>query len=108
MELALRWLDYPFSEEGFYYWNFGTEGDTYTMENGEAVFTDKITKNELGTGEAIKLYTGTYGWGLGVQALGMVRQKLNPEVVKAGDTWYGRKRRYLQLGIPEFRHNDSR
>ena len=47
VELALRWLDYPFSEEGFYYWNFGTEGDTYTMENGEAVFTDKITKNEL-------------------------------------------------------------
>ena len=88
VELALRWLDYPFSEEGFYYWNFGTEGDTYTMENGEAVFTDKITKNELGTGEAIKLYTGTYGWGLGVQALGMVRQKLNPVVVKAGDTWY--------------------
>ncbi len=88
IETALRWLDYPFSEEGYYYWNFGTEGDTYNLVDGKAVFTDKILKSELGASEAVKLYTGEYGWGLGLQALDMVQQKLNPEVVKAGDLWF--------------------
>ena len=30
-ELALRWLDYLFSEEGARLANYGVEGDTYTM-----------------------------------------------------------------------------
>lgn len=88
VELALRWLDYPFSEEGFVYWNFGTEGVSYEMVDGEPHFTDLILKSELGAAEAAGLYTGEGGWGCGIQALGMVQQKLDPKVVEAGDLWY--------------------
>ncbi len=88
VELALRWLDYPFSEEGYLYWNYGTEGLTYEMVDGEPKFTSLITDNELGISEAVGLYTGEAGWGCGIQALGMVQQKLNPAAVEAGDIWY--------------------
>lgn len=88
VELALRWLDYAFSEEGYYYWNFGIEGDTYTMVDGVPTYTDKIMKHELGINEGIILNTGTSGWGLGIQALQLVRQKLKPATVEAGDVWF--------------------
>ena len=88
VELALRWLDYPFSEKGYLYWNYGEEGVSYEMVDGVPTFTDLILKNELGVGEAAILYTGETGWGCGVQALGMVQQKLSPEAVAAGDLWY--------------------
>lgn len=87
---ALRFLDYAFTEEGFYYWNFGTEGETWNMVDGKPVFTEKITNNELGMYEALKLYTGEYGWGIGIQAYDMVRQwnVPGPAGSAAVDTWY--------------------
>ena len=46
-ELALRWLDYLFSEEGARLANYGVEGDTYTMaDDGTITFTDKVLKND--------------------------------------------------------------
>ncbi len=88
VELALRWLDYPFSEEGYYYWNFGTEGDTYEMVDGLPVFTDKIRNHELGMSEAMVLYTGEVGWGLGIQALQMINETSKPESKEARALWY--------------------
>lgn len=46
-ELAMRWLDYLFSEEGGMLANYGVEGDTYTLgDDGTPVFTDKVLANE--------------------------------------------------------------
>ncbi len=46
-ELALRWLDYLFSEDGARLANYGVEGDTYTMaDDGSITFTDKVLANE--------------------------------------------------------------
>ena len=46
-ELALRWLDYLFSEEGARLANYGVEGDTYTMaDDGTITFTDKVLAND--------------------------------------------------------------
>ena len=46
-ELALRWLDYLFSEEGARLANYGVEGDTYTMaDDGTISFTDKVLAND--------------------------------------------------------------
>lgn len=45
-ELALRWVDYLFSDEGALLANFGTEGVSYTLEGGEPQFTDTILKAE--------------------------------------------------------------
>ena len=45
-ELALRWLDYLYTDEGAMLANYGVEGDTYTLDDaGNPVFTDKILAN---------------------------------------------------------------
>lgn len=46
-ELAMKWLDYGFTDEGSLLANYGIEGDTFVYdENGEPVYSDKILHNE--------------------------------------------------------------
>ncbi len=87
VELALRWLDYGFTEEGFLYWNYGDEGVSYTMVDGTPKFTEIITKASEGINAAIQKYIGTSGNGITIQAEDMVKQKNNPAAVEAVDTW---------------------
>lgn len=47
-KLAIQYMDYLFSEEGHMLANYGIEGETYTMENGEPKFTDLILNNPQG------------------------------------------------------------
>ena len=48
-EVALRWLDYLYTDEGALLANYGVEGDTFEFnEEGEPEFTDKILNNENG------------------------------------------------------------
>lgn len=47
-ELAVKYLDYWFSEEGRRLWNFGVEGIHYNVVEGVPVFTDYVIKNEDG------------------------------------------------------------
>ncbi|MFK7692041.1 ABC transporter substrate-binding protein [Paenibacillus sp. HJGM_3] len=44
-ELVVKWLDYAYSEKGSLLFNFGIEGDSYTLKNGVPTFTDKIQKD---------------------------------------------------------------
>ncbi|CAG7648618.1 hypothetical protein PAESOLCIP111_05644 [Paenibacillus solanacearum] len=44
-ELAVKWLDFAYSEKGKMLFNFGIEGESYTISNGTPAFTDKITKD---------------------------------------------------------------
>ena len=43
-----KWLDYLYSEEGNNLKTFGVEGKTYTMVNGQPIYTDLILKNPDG------------------------------------------------------------
>ncbi|OPH60016.1 ABC transporter substrate-binding protein [Paenibacillus ferrarius] len=45
-ELAVRWLDYAYSTKGSLLFNFGVEGESYVMKDGNPVYTDQIVKNE--------------------------------------------------------------
>ncbi len=45
VEMAARYLDYLFSEEGHIIANFGIEGESFNMVNGEPVFLDEIVKS---------------------------------------------------------------
>ncbi|OPA72895.1 ABC transporter substrate-binding protein [Paenibacillus selenitireducens] len=45
-ELVAKWLDYAYSDEGAMLFNFGIEGESYTMENGTPVYTNQIKNNE--------------------------------------------------------------
>ena len=47
-ELAARFLDYGYSEEGSMLYNFGLEGVTYEMKDGEPAFTELIMNNPDG------------------------------------------------------------
>jgi putative aldouronate transport system substrate-binding protein len=57
-ELAVRLLDYGYSEEGHMFFNFGTEGVSYKMDNGYPRYTDLLMKNpdKLAPSQAMALY----------------------------------------------------
>lgn len=44
----IKYFDFWYSEEGRRLWNFGIEGDTYTMIDGKPKLTDKVLKNKDG------------------------------------------------------------
>ncbi len=55
---AIKWLDIGYSEWGNLLFNFGFEGDTYTMENGYPKYTDKVMKDpQLPPTNALSQYT---------------------------------------------------
>ncbi len=47
-EQIVRWLDYAYGPEGHNLFNFGVEGDSFTMQNGEPTYTDVIMNNPDG------------------------------------------------------------
>lgn len=51
LETIVKWLDFAFSEQGTMIYNFGIEGESYTIENGVPTFTDMIVKNEKYTSQ---------------------------------------------------------
>lgn len=64
-ELAIRWWDYVYSDEGSMLFNWGIEGKTYEMVDGEPKFLDSIVNNEEGMdygvwGWKYKLFNGPY------------------------------------------------
>lgn len=48
IEAAARLLDYAYSDAGHMLYNFGTEGESYTMKDGLATYTDAVMKNPKG------------------------------------------------------------
>ncbi|MBO9605622.1 MAG: extracellular solute-binding protein [Paenibacillaceae bacterium] len=58
IELAVRLLDYGYSDEGHMYFNFGAEGVSYKMENGYPKYTDLLMKNpdKLAPAQAMSMY----------------------------------------------------
>ena len=88
-ELAARFLDYAYGEEGKMLYNFGIEGLTYTIEDGNPVFTELLTKSEAGLSIALKQYAmGSYS-GPFVQDSRVVEQMQAepPQVRAAVLTW---------------------
>jgi putative aldouronate transport system substrate-binding protein len=56
---SMMYLDYGFTEEGHMLFNFGIEGESYTMVNGYPKYTDFVTKNPKGLtfGQAATQYS---------------------------------------------------
>lgn len=69
VDIAAKWLDYGYSEEGNLLNNFGIEGVSYKMENGSPVMTDEVLKNPKGLsiGQAWAQYARATGNGPFVQ-----------------------------------------
>jgi putative aldouronate transport system substrate-binding protein len=67
-EVAVKWLDYAFTDKGSMLFNFGIEGLTYTLVNGKPQYTDIVLKNPdvpISSGiYKFKMHTGTMlRWG---------------------------------------------
>lgn len=86
-ELAARFLDYGYSEEGRMFWNFGTEGESYTMVNGNPVFTDAVLNYPDGTDSALGKFAGTTGAGMSIQDARMWSQKNSQLSVESVKLW---------------------
>lgn len=58
-ELAMRFLDWGYSEEGQLFLQFGVEGVSYEMKDGKPVYTDLIINNPDGltSGQAMNQYS---------------------------------------------------
>ena len=79
VELAVKFLDYGYSEEGNMLYNFGTEGVSYEMQDGKPVYTSLITNNPDGLtmAQAMSYYIGASHMGGGfVQDLDYYNQYL--------------------------------
>lgn len=87
LELAAKFLDYFYTEEGQLFSNFGTEGVSYTMVDGEPVFTDAVF-DEAGTAAYIGKYAWSYSTTLAIQDRRMYEQRLAwDQQKKAIDVW---------------------
>ena len=85
---AIKLLNYGYSEEGVKYWNFGVEGQTYTVDkDGTYQFTELITGDERGLLEAMYDYTGTYSAGPAIQMADLVKAKNDATSVDAVNIW---------------------
>lgn len=89
VELAARFLDYAYSEQGSLLMNFGVYGESYTLQDGEPVYTDTIIHNDegLSVSQALSLYM-MMGSGPYVQDVRYIDQFYQYDVQKeAIDTW---------------------
>lgn len=98
VELAVKMLDYGYSEEGQMFFNFGTEGTAYTMVNGYPTYTDLILKNpdNLAVAQALALYARASYNGPFVQDKRYIEQYLAyPQQKEAIELWQTDADKYI-------------
>lgn len=92
-ELAIKVLDYGFTEEGRTMLEFGIEGDTYTVENGEIQYNDAIQNGngDLSAAEAKSYYVRN------TENIPMYRSSTKPYLTPSGQSaTYTKKNEYPQ------------
>lgn len=89
-ELAIKFLDYGFSEEGHILYNYGIEGVSYEIVDDVPKYTDLITNNPdgLSMSQALTKYSHGGQNGNFVQAVGYLEQYAAlPQQQEAWDLW---------------------
>jgi putative aldouronate transport system substrate-binding protein len=76
VEIAARFLDWGYSDAGHLYNNFGIEGVSYTIKNGEPIYTDAMFNDPRGwpVGQAMAEYQRAVYSGPFIQAGGYQEQ----------------------------------
>lgn len=91
VELAARLMDYAYSEEGHMLFNFGIEGESYTMIDGYPTYTDQILNNPNGwsVAQSLSAYVrGNYN-GPFVQDIRYIEQYYTIETQKVSNQIWG-------------------
>jgi len=89
-EKIVAWLDYGYSQEGHILFNFGIEGESYTMVNDKPVFTDLILRNpdHLPVSQALAKYTRMGSAApFEYSAEGYSQYNALPEQIEAKENW---------------------
>lgn len=90
-EIAVQFLNYAYTEAGHMLMNFGVEGESYTMVDGEPVYTDFVMNNPDGWSMAQALAGYTQAWfavgGLGQDGRYMEQYQTLPQQKEAIATW---------------------
>jgi putative aldouronate transport system substrate-binding protein len=76
VELAARLLDWGYSPEGNFHYNYGTEGESYLMTDGKPIYTDLIMKNPSGwsVAQALAAHARSVMNGPFIQNIGYLEQ----------------------------------
>ena len=77
LEIAARFLDYGYTPAGHNLYNFGIEGESFTMVNGKAKYTDLIMTggpNKWPLGQSLGAYVRSIGAGPFIQNEGYIEQ----------------------------------
>ncbi|NMA95312.1 MAG: extracellular solute-binding protein [Clostridiales bacterium] len=75
VELAMRFLDYGYTDEGIITWNFGKEGESFEFVDGVPTLLPVITEAAEGVSEAAKRYTSMTANGISFMDLEFNRQR---------------------------------
>ena len=90
IEAAMKFLNYGYTEAGHMLFNFGIEGESYTLVDGEAIFTEWITDNPDGWSmtQAMSAYCNSWNSGPFVQDKGYMTQYAGmQQQINAITTW---------------------
>ena len=93
MKLCLQILDYAYTQEGFLYWNYGIEGESWVMDEttGLPKWTALVAE-DTSTDPMIK-YNGSTWSGSCIQATNLLYLKNSQLAIEANDAWF-----YLGMG----------
>lgn len=87
MKLALQMLDYAYTQEGFLFWNYGVEGESWQYdENGVPEWTALVAE-DTATDPMTKYNGATWGAAC-IQATNLLHLKNSETAIAANDTWY--------------------
>ncbi|MDL2234313.1 extracellular solute-binding protein, partial [Ruminococcaceae bacterium OttesenSCG-928-L11] len=86
VELAARYLNFGYTDEGYMANNFGTEGESYTMVNGTPTYTDFVLANPDGwpVAQGLGAYVRSAYSGQFIQSLGYQDQYFTTDVQRQG------------------------
>lgn len=89
LPVAMRLMDYAYTEEGNLYWNFGTEGESWEYnDDGEVEYLPVVLDDPDGLNNAISKYGGSTWSGPCIQATRLLYLKNTEQSIKANDVWF--------------------
>lgn len=99
----VKYFDFWYSEEGRRLWNFGIEGEDYTMVDGKPQFTDKILKDPSGKNPVAAIRETGAQYRLGMfQDAEAEKQTSGEAALKAVDLYV--KNNVVDLPMPQLKY----
>lgn len=89
LPLVLRCLDYAYTDEGFLYWNYGKEGNSWEYDaNHEVQYLPIVTEDPNGVNGAIDKFGGSTYFGCCIQANKLIYMKNTEASIACNDKWF--------------------